>query len=203
MLPVARAIVENVKAAERAERTHALILTGVSQVLCLFQTWASSLQHFVRSLAGEISGCFPTVCQLADNLVAAAVQMSGARALNDLTLLQDADLPENFREQVGESQQMIRGELNNLPKVVADYLVEIPSGHALRLEKASESILSNADAFIQICSQNWQPHEVVLNTVEAITSSISQIRSLVVEIQCRQSVALVGGRHLVIPSGGS
>ena len=128
----ARAIVEDVKAAERAERTHAMILSGVSQVLCLFQTWASSLQHFVRSLAGEISGCFPTVCQLADNLVAAAVQMSGARALNDLTLLQDADLPENFREQVGESQQMIRRELNNLPKVVADYLVEIPSGHALR-----------------------------------------------------------------------
>lgn len=95
MLPIARAIVEDTKVALRAERAQA-VLPSVCQVLCLLQTWASSLQHFAL-LVGPLSVdalAFPT---LASELVQAAAQLSGAHVLNDLTVLQTADLPTTLR----------------------------------------------------------------------------------------------------------
>lgn len=197
MLPIARAIIEDVKVAVRAERAQ-VVLSSVCQVLCLLQTWASSLQHFASLLRplNVDSLAFPA---LASDLVQAAAQLAGAHALNDLTVLQTADLPNDFEDQVNEDQRVLRDELAKLPRLVADHMVQMYSMQALEVDRVIEAILSTLHAFIAVCYGDRPPNQVV----QAIADSLAQIRVLVVEFQCREFFTSSGKARVVIPSAGS
>lgn len=199
LLAVSRAIIEDVKGAQR-EDLGLMGMPNVSQVLCLLQAWSSALQHFVGLLDPETADDFPTVVHLAKDLFESAVYMSGARSLGDVTTLQLLTLPLDFQDKVNESQEVLREELTRLPRSVADHMVQLPTTRALLLEYTMESIISNVDAFAQRCyrDRDREPNPML----DSILRALVQIRVFVVEIQMKE--AMVSNRARVnIPTGGS